>query len=79
MLRRTFEALTVKLTDDQIRAEMQGQLEGCERLAVEIFRRAVSALPEGPPENARINPYGIGLDPARWDADGLVAVAVGSV
>jgi flavin-dependent dehydrogenase len=79
MLRRTFEALTVKLTDDQIRAEMQGQLEGCERLAVEIFRRAVSALPEGPPEKARINPYGIGLDPARWDADGLVAVAVGSV
>ncbi len=78
MLRGTFAALTVPLSDDEIRAEMQSQLEGCEQLAVEIFRRALTALPSPAPDDAQINPYAVGLDPAKWEAEGLFAAAVPS-
>ncbi len=59
--------------DDELRAELCSQLRGCEDLAVEIFHRAASTLPEAPAADEPINPYAVGLDPKKWDAEGLIA------
>jgi hypothetical protein len=57
--------------DDELREELRSQLSGTEFLAIEIFRRAASNLPEAPSSDQPINPYAVGLDPAKWDADRL--------
>lgn len=62
--------------DDSIRAELRGHLEKTEGTAADIFRYAAQFLPDGaPPEDRKINPYAISLDPERWEADGLYADA----
>lgn len=38
---------------------------------VAAFHNAASALPEPPPHDRPVNSYAVGLDPARWEADGL--------
>jgi hypothetical protein len=76
MVLRVFTALAKEYPDeDAVREELHEQLVGSEELAVEIFRRAVKALPEPPPTDAPINPYAVGLDPQKWEADGLFAEA----
>jgi hypothetical protein len=70
---RVFAALANNLDDGQLRTEFQEQMRGLEELAVEIFRRAASALPKPPPEDAPIDPYSLSLDPPRWKAGGLLA------
>jgi len=72
MVRMVFTALATEFPNDQaVRREFQEQLRGLEDLAIEIFRRAALALPEQPPADAAINPYALGLDPQRWEAEGL--------
>ncbi len=58
--------------DDELREELRSQLSGTELLAIEIFHRAASKLPEAPSPDQPINPYAVGLDPAKWEADGLM-------
>jgi flavin-dependent dehydrogenase len=57
--------------DDAIREELQSQVRNSEALAVAMFHRAASALPEPPSPDQAVNPYAVGLDPDKWDADGL--------
>jgi hypothetical protein len=68
-----FAALANDLDDDKLRTEFESQMRGLEELAVEIFRRAASALPEPPPEDTPIDPYSMSLDPPRWKAGGQLA------
>ncbi len=68
-----FGALMRPMSDDELREELRSQQRNLEELAVEIFRRAATALPEPPPEDATINAYAISLDPQRWESDGLLA------
>jgi flavin-dependent dehydrogenase len=68
-----FAALASDLDDGQLRIEFQNQMRGLEELAVQIFRRAASALPEPPGHDTPIDPYSVSLDPPRWKADGLLA------
>jgi flavin-dependent dehydrogenase len=57
------EALVGKATDDR---------KAMEALAVAVFHKAASELPAGAPNaDVKINPYAVGLDPERWDDDGL--------
>lgn len=57
--------------DDALREELRMQVRNAEAMAVAIFHRAASALPEPPPTDKPVNPYAVGLDPAVWEADGL--------
>lgn len=74
MVRMVFDALARDFPDEAaLRTELHAQLRGSEELAVEIFRRAASGLPEPPLADTPINPYALGLDPTKWEADGLYA------
>ncbi len=59
--------------DDALRAELHEQVGHAEEIAVDVFRQAVRlALPDRQlPEDRRINPYVVSLDPERWEKDGL--------
>jgi flavin-dependent dehydrogenase len=63
------------MDDERLRAQLAENIELYEALAVTMFAKATESLPgagaaELDPE-APINPYAIGLDPKRWEADGL--------
>jgi flavin-dependent dehydrogenase len=58
--------------DDALRAKIAENAELMEAVAVAVFRKALDALNgEVPDEQAKINPYAIGLRPERWEEDGL--------
>ena len=57
--------------DDALREELRTQIRNSEGMAVAMFHLAAQSLPEKPPEDKPINPYAVGLDPDRWEADGL--------
>jgi flavin-dependent dehydrogenase len=60
------------LDDETVRARFAENAELLEAIAVVIFHKAASALPDGAPEaDRKINPYAVSLDPSRWEADGL--------
>ena len=57
---------------DAVRALLAANLETMEAMAVVVFHRASQSLPEADLDVARpVNPYAIGLDPDRWEKDGL--------
>ena len=67
-------ALDTPVTDDeQLKAMFAANTQFQQALAVLIFHEALrSALPEvAIDEHRPINPVAIGLDPERWEADGL--------
>lgn len=57
--------------DDSLREELKHHVRTSEALAVAMFHQAASALPEAPAADTPVNPYAVGLDPDRWEADGL--------
>jgi flavin-dependent dehydrogenase len=57
--------------DDAIRAALGDELRNSEALAVYTFHQAAQGLPEAPAVDRPVNPYAVGLDPKRWEADGL--------
>ena len=58
--------------DETLKQKIQSTRELMEAYAVLAFNRAASALPDGaPPEDQKINPYAVSLDPERWESDGL--------
>jgi flavin-dependent dehydrogenase len=60
------------LDRDGLKALLAQNLERMEGMAVAMFHKAAARLPEGgPPEDRAVDPYAIGLDPSRWDGDGL--------
>ena len=57
------EALLVKATHDR---------EAMEAFAITVFEKAARLLPDVTVDLQKpVNPYAVGLDPARWDEDGL--------
>ena len=55
-----------------LRDKIAERMRKLEAAAVTLFGEAASQLPEGSIDpDAKINPYAVGLEPERWDADGL--------
>ncbi|TMK28147.1 MAG: dehydrogenase [Actinobacteria bacterium] len=64
--------LTSNFDDQALKAKLTEDRELMEAVAVAIFHKAASFLPEGAPDpETKINPYAIGLDSDRWEQDGL--------
>jgi flavin-dependent dehydrogenase len=64
--------LTSNLDDDALKAKIAEDRKLMEAVAVAVFHKAASALPDGAPDpDTKINPYAVSLDPERWEADGL--------
>jgi hypothetical protein len=57
--------------DEALREEIRKQVKTCEAIAVAMFHKAASALPEPPDPDVAVNPYVVGLDPRKWESDGL--------
>jgi flavin-dependent dehydrogenase len=66
--------LAAGLDDDALKAKVTENRRIMEAAAVHIFHRAAQNLDDQrPDDDAKINPYAIGLDPARWEQDGLLS------
>jgi hypothetical protein len=73
MLERHIE-LVAGFDDETLRAKLRSNADLMEAYNVIAFHKAAAALGDpAPDEEVRINPYAIGLDPGRWEADGLPA------
>jgi hypothetical protein len=71
MLHRHIE-LVAGFDDDTLKAKLASNAELMEAYNVIAFHKAAATLGDrAPDEQARINPYAIGLDPDRWEQDGL--------
>jgi flavin-dependent dehydrogenase len=57
--------------DEALLEELRAEVRNSEAMAIAIFNEAAKALPDGPPAGRKINPYAVGLDPQRWESDGL--------
>ena len=58
--------------DDALKAKIADDVRLMEALAVSIFFKAARSLGEAAlPDDARVVPYAVGLDPDRWESDGL--------
>lgn len=69
-LTKAHDEMGVLWSDEDLRTNIARNVDLLEGLAKEIFWRAVRVLPDPPPRR-NINPYAIGLDPKRWEEDGL--------
>ena len=66
------EDLEREFDDDALAAQIAANADLMEAYAVLAFHKGASYLPDGgPAEDQTINPYAVGLDPDRWEADGL--------
>jgi flavin-dependent dehydrogenase len=63
--------LVKDFSDDELREKVSDQARKSEAMAVVLFHQATDALSDPPPPDKPVNPYAIGLDPERWEADGL--------
>lgn len=66
--------LDAELSDDELRERIRDNVTAYEELSIEIFRQAVQCcLPDQVDRIAGrpLNPEAIGLDPERWEEDGL--------
>jgi hypothetical protein len=71
MLERHIE-LVAGFDDETLKAKLRSNADLMEAYNVIAFHKAAAALGDAAPdEEARINPYAVGLDPDRWEADGL--------
>ena len=60
--------------DEALKAKIAENAELMEAVAVAVFHKAARSLgAAAPDEEAAIDPYAIGLDPDRWEQDGLFA------
>jgi flavin-dependent dehydrogenase len=58
--------------DATLKAKIAERMRKLEAAAVTLFHEAASRLPAGSIDpDAKINPYAVGLQPDRWEADGL--------
>lgn len=73
-MQRTHAYLNERPDDERFVRDFRAKLASLEQLACEIFWMAVETLPD-PPDRRPIDPYAIGLDRDRWEADGLFDVA----
>jgi hypothetical protein len=65
--------LVAGFDDEALKAKIAENARLMEAVAVWIFHKAAESLGEdAPDQNATINPYAIGMDPSRWEQDGLL-------
>lgn len=57
--------------DETLRAKFSANADLLEAVAVVIFHKAAQRLPEPPDPEAKVNPAAIGLDPDKWEQDGM--------
>jgi hypothetical protein len=58
--------------DETLAAMVAERVRMLEAVAVVFFAEAVAQLPNRElPDDARIDPYAVSLDPGRWEADGV--------
>jgi flavin-dependent dehydrogenase len=69
-----WNALAHRIEDaDELVELYAGNVKFLQAIAIQIFCEAASSLPGEPlPADARINPNAIGLDPAKWEEEGLL-------
>ena len=71
MLERHIE-LVAGFDDEALKQKVASNRELMEAYTVIAFHKAAEALPDGgPPEDAKINPYAVTLNPDGWEGDGL--------
>jgi flavin-dependent dehydrogenase len=59
--------------DETVKAKLAATADMMEAFAVIAFHRGAQALGDvAPGEDEKINPYAVGLDPDRWEADGML-------
>jgi flavin-dependent dehydrogenase len=58
-------------SDEELRGAIQRNVQVCEALSVAYFHLAAEKLAERPPEDRPLNPYAIGLQPERWEEEGM--------
>ena len=72
MLTDALAALVQDFPDDEaLREELRKQVRNSEGMAVAMFHLSAQSLPDKPAEDKPVNPYAVGLDPEKWEADGL--------
>jgi flavin-dependent dehydrogenase len=71
MLERHIE-LVAGFDDDALKAKLKSNADLMEAYNVIAFHKAAGTLGDAVPDaDTKINPYAVGLDPDRWEADGL--------
>jgi flavin-dependent dehydrogenase len=63
--------LVKDFSDEELADKVRDQRTKAEAMAVVLFHQATGTLPDPPPPDRAVNPYALGLDPERWEADGL--------
>ncbi len=58
--------------DDALRGELQLQIRNQEAFLIAVFAQALEAVPDVPAIDGPVNPLAVGLDPSKWEADGLL-------
>jgi hypothetical protein len=73
-----FQAVSMRRIDlekpldaDALRALLAENLERMEAVAVAMFHKACERLPDAEVGDRAVNPYAVGLDPDKWEAEGL--------
>jgi flavin-dependent dehydrogenase len=57
--------------DDALRAELRVQIRNQEAFLIAVFAQALKSVPDAPAIDGPVNPLAVGLDPSKWEADGL--------
>jgi flavin-dependent dehydrogenase len=71
MLERHIE-LVAGFDDEALKAKLRSNADLMEAYNVIAFHKAAETLGDAVPDaDTKINPYAVGLDPDRWEADGL--------
>ncbi len=58
--------------DDALRGELQLQIRNQEAFLIAVFAQALKALADVPAIDGPVNPLAVGLDPSKWEDDGLL-------
>ena len=58
--------------DDALRGELQLQIHNQEAFLIAVFAQALKALADVPAIDGPVNPLAVGLDPSKWEGDGLL-------
>jgi flavin-dependent dehydrogenase len=71
MLERHIE-LVAGFDDETLKAKIASNADLMEAYTLVLFNKAAQQLGDAAPgEDVKLNPYAVGLDPDRWEADGL--------
>jgi flavin-dependent dehydrogenase len=70
-MRERMGDLVADFDDNEFKARFKENVRLLQATAVVLFHQAAALLPEKPADDVPINPLGVGLQPERWEEDGL--------